>query len=322
LSQQYSPNQPGDTPPSPTPEPDPQPAPVRPPWKVFLSKLSPFLTVLSLGLFALAIWRAYHGFAWSTIFDKNPLWLTMMIVTILLNVVLSTIVVVFIARTFKPTPQVHFLPIARLILASNVLNYAGAFLPVGLFVRAGYLKINHDISLTDSVKITILMLGSAVVACLVLIAAFAVPWGWIPALLALILACAFMRPLWAKFAPDAQTGHPWTWLPIRILEVLGHGVRVWLTFLIVGSPLTPIQAICVGSLTILAGLASGMPSSLGVREWAISLSGAWLGAASGPVGLAAGLIDRACEALVNIAIGGPCLFYLKRNPPTPSQPPK
>ncbi len=285
-----------------------------------MRRIAPALKIVSLALFGLAIWRAAVGVDWSVMSRQSGSLLAALLAIILLNFALSALLVLWITRTFTPQPPITYPLMARLLLASSLLNYAGYFVPVGILFRAGYLKSVHDVPLTASAKTAVGMLLMSAFVCLALVLAIALPWGWVPALAALTIASVLTRRIWARFAPDASAGHPSLWLTLRLCEFLTQGARVWLSFKAVGADITPAQAVFIGAVAVLVGLASGMPSGLGVREWAMGLSGAWLSIASGPLGLAAALIDRACEVLIYLLLGGPCLMAFKRSNPEKSTP--
>ncbi len=310
----YSPAMPGD---------EQEPSPPASPWRLFIRKATPALKLLGLVLFAMAIWRAAVGVEWTDVFKQNPLWLLGIIGAILLNFALSTLLIYRITLTFKPQPVITYFEMVRLILASSLLNYAGYVVPVGMVFRAGYLKTAHNVPLTASAKTAVLMLALTALVALGIVSTLVLP-GQMGMILALMGwgACAMtIQRVWARFAPDPAAGRPWTWVSIRIAELLTQGLRVWLSFKAVGAQITPEQAVVIGAVTVLVGLASGMPSGLGVREWAMGLSGAWLQVAAGPVGLAAALVDRACEVVIYLAFGGPALAGLKRkNIPQNSEP--
>jgi hypothetical protein len=281
-----------------------------------MRKAAPVLKAVGLLLFAMAIWRACVGVDWQAIARPNPLLLAALLAAILLNFALSALLVLWITRTFKPQPNVTYPLIVRLLLASSLLNYAGYFIPIGLVFRAGYLKTAHHVSLKDSAKTAALMFALSALACLGIVAALTLPLpptvAWIGALLTLAIASALTKNTWARFAPDPAAGHPWLWLTLRLGEFATQGLRIWLSFKAVGADIDPAQALAIGAVAVLVGLASGMPSGLGVREWAMALSGAWLSVAASDVGLAAGLIDRACEVLIYLLLGGPSLLWFKR----------
>jgi uncharacterized membrane protein YbhN (UPF0104 family) len=98
---------------------------------------------------------------------------------------------------------------------------------------------------------------------------------------------------------------------LRVADALVHGVRLWLAFAIVGSPVGYRVALLAACGSLLVKLVSPTPNGLGVAEWAVAGLAAAVSPLETAVGAAAALLDRAAEALVLVGVGLPGVWVLR-----------
>lgn len=85
----------------------------------------------------------------------------------------------------------------------------------------------------------------------------------------------------------------------RYVDILAWAARYWLVFRIVGEPITMSKA---GAIAAVSEAAMLLPVQIGVREWVVGLTSAWMG---GQVtsGLMGDLLNRGVEVVLGLPLG-------------------
>ncbi len=233
-------------------------------------------------------------------FKQAQAWhVIVLLAAVMLNLLLTSTLWWAITLSFDARPPVGFKKMFSLLCASGLLNY----LPLrpGLIGRTAYLKMKHKLPIKQSIRIILTMIG---LSALVLGGAWAViqlappdlqkPVAAISTLVGLIAI-----PLAARGILRRKLKHAWAWVPLRMADLAVTTLRMWVAFRVVGYDITISESIVVASGGMVVALSGITPNGLGLREWTIG----GLSTAAMPVGLAAGVVDRAIETLI-IAITG------------------
>jgi uncharacterized protein (TIRG00374 family) len=97
----------------------------------------------------------------------------------------------------------------------------------------------------------------------------------------------------------------------NLVLVLLNGIRFWLAFRAVSSPIDFTEALVVASVAVVTHRLSVLPGGIGFREGGVAVAAALVGIPAG-VGLAAALVDRAIMLLWIVVFGAPATAYLLR----------
>jgi uncharacterized membrane protein YbhN (UPF0104 family) len=127
------------------------------------------------------------------------------------------------------------------------------------------------------------------------------PAGFIAAA-ALLALSPLVSPLASRLL-GRTVRHGWTWLPLRVGDMLVAGLRLWLAFWMVGQPIGYSTAVAMAAAGLLVNLAGITPNGLGLREWLIAGLTAVALPLDSALGAAAAVVDRAIEAVV-VAVAG------------------
>jgi len=273
--------------------------------------------VAGLALLVAAVPMAAADVDWSALW-RAPTWTVPIIAAaVLANLLLTAALFHVITRSFDATPQVSFPRMFQLTCASALLNY----LPLrpGLFGRAAYLKLRHELPVYQSLLIlavTMVIGGIVLGATAVAVLGAGATWRLTAcgSLLAGLLLCSAIAGPLAKRLLQRPTFAAWSWLPLKVADMLVGGVRLWVAFRILGYQLTFEQAIAVGAIRAVGSLVDMLgitPNGLGLREWVIGGTTGLAGIAEGPAGIAASLLDRGVEAAVVVVTGLVSIAQLK-----------
>ena len=257
-------------------------------------------------LIAVAVWKGLSRVDLERLVAAPRLPLLAMGIAVLATIGLGGLMFWVVTRSFDARPHVGLRRMTQLISASTLLNYVP--LRPGLIGRAVYLNRFHGLPLGHSVQIWLVVVAvSAVVFGVVILAVQIGPVGKPVvgvggAVAALILASVLAGPAAGRvLARRVESG--WSWVLIKLAELLLWGLRLWLAMLVVGIPITYPQAVAAAAAGNLAGLLPVTPNGLGLREWAI----VGLLGLSGQVDIAdaalATVIDRGIEVLVVVPVG-------------------
>jgi uncharacterized membrane protein YbhN (UPF0104 family) len=247
-----------------------------------------------------AIIQASTQVDWSHLQKAEPWQILVMIAAVCTNLVLMGVLWWVIILSFDARPKVGFYKMFALVCASGLLNY----LPLrpGLFGRATYLKVKHNLPLRQSLISVIVVMG---LATLVLGTSAAIV-QFIPTSFQIIVgAVAFVTfccvlPIAAKRILKREIKKGWMWVPIRTADLLATSLRLWVVFQVIQEPITFDQAILAASAGLFVSLLGITPNGLGLREWAIAGATAHV---VGHAGFAAAVIDRGVEAIVVTVVG-------------------
>ena len=205
--------------------------------------------------------------------------------------------------------RVGLLEMQAVMAASSLINYVP--LRPGLVGRAAYHKTRNDIPVINTVKTVFqaaaLSVGvSAVIAILI------------------VLANLLARPLWPfvllPLPPLVLAG--WLWPTSRIftlaallryIEVLVVALRYWAVFDLIGSPIGLDTALALACVNVVSTMVPLVSNGLGLREWAIGLTGHWLADREIALGLTADLVNRGAEIIVICTVGGLAIWWLWRH---------
>jgi hypothetical protein len=192
-----------------------------------------------------------------------------------------------------------------LIGSAWLLNY----LPMrpGLVGRLAYHKIVNQIPVRAAAGVTILgMVATGFGALLLLAVAGALgadagggAWTLGLVLPAVILGAGTLA-LWARGGELWRLG---VVLALRYVDVLIWAGRYVVSFALIGSPIAVETALALAIVSQIAMLVPIAGNGLGLREWAIGLTAAYLTAVDPQAGLAADLVNRAVEVLVAVPVG-------------------
>lgn len=261
---------------------------------------------------------------WSSI-RNAPWWASpAMALAVLANLVLTAALFWAITRSFDARPPVGHRRMLQLICASGLLNY----LPLrpGLLGRAAYLKLHHGLPIRQSVLILIVTLAvGGLVLATTAVVVLASSAAWRPAasvavLIALVLAAPLTGPV-ARRLLRRPTVMAWTWVPLKVADMLVGGVKLWLALAVVGQTVSLEQALAVRAAGSIIDMIGVTPNGIGLREWVIGAVAAVTGLVEGPVAIAASLFERAVEALVVLIAGLVAIARLRRVREAPLQQP-
>lgn len=235
---------------------------------------------------------------------------------ILANLALTAALFGAVTRCFDADPPVDAGRMFQLICVSGVLNY----LPLrpGLFGRAAYLKLRHQLPIRQSVLILVVTLavGGIVLGSTALVVLAAAEQWRSAACAAVVVVLLLCSPL---VGPVAQrllrrpTVGAWTWLPLKIADMLVGGFKLWLALRVFGQTVTFEQALAVRAVGSVVDMLGLTPNGLGLREWSIGGLAALTGLTEGPhVAVAAALFERGLEAVVVVVTGLIAVAQLRR----------
>lgn len=217
---------------------------------------------------------------------------------------------------------------------SAMNSYFNTILPMkgGIWVRGVYLKQRYGVSWTK--YLFVLATGQLIqLALLAAIAIGLVLYGRLPlhlpalpgpviiaaiaAALAAVLALALLRrDATVQFAAKARRGlQLWTADRLQLVHYVGQtllmqalaGLRLWLAFGYVGTPLSLIEI-----AVLYAALAAGMswavtPGNIGVKEAAIVVLAVIIGV-DADAAVAASIVDRIASLIITVVVGGYCAY--------------
>lgn len=240
-------------------------------------------------------------------------------------------------KPFEPDPQ-HYRPLTGremvgLIAASSLLNY----LPMraGMIGRAAYLKKLHGIDYRLSALMLFIVAGLTMYVFGLL--AGATLWRqqidavWLASVATAIAVAAVVGVPVMRWKLRVLPGISVAWfdhhrgpavgllaavMTARVADVLMLAGRLYIAAKIFGTPIEAPAAVVMATGGMLITLATPLPNGLGLREGIYGLFAA-VGVAGeampdGPMGVAIGLIDRAVEAVIFIALGVLAIWYLHR----------
>jgi hypothetical protein len=254
--------------------------------------------------------------------DLAPLWhvpawlLAGSVAMILANLLLTGVIFWLVTLSFDAQPQVSLRDQWDLACASTLLNY----LPVrpGLAGRTAYLRLRHGLPILQALIIAGIVFGlfllAAMGAAVVLLGAgMGRDWramaGGVGGLVFLSVATG---PV-ARVVLRRPMRMAWAWLPLRALDLLTVGGRLWPAFAILGHPIGAGQAVLLGAVDAVVSVVALMPNGLGVSEWATGLVAMQIGAAGGrDIGAAAKLVDRSISIVVLVPVALWSLHRLHR----------
>jgi len=232
--------------------------------------------------------------------------LGILVASVLANLVLTGFLFSLLMSRYG---RVGLLEMQAVMAASSLLNYVP--LRPGLVGRAAYHKTRNNIPVISTVK-TVFQAAALSVGVSAVIA------------LLIVLASQLARPLWPMLLlplpPLVLAG--WLWPTARVftqaallryLEVLVIAVRYWSVFDLIGSPIGIDTALALACVNVVATMVPLVSNGLGLREWAIGLTGHWLADREVALGLTADLVNRGVEILVVCMIGGLAIWWLWRH---------
>jgi uncharacterized membrane protein YbhN (UPF0104 family) len=218
-----------------------------------------------------------------------------LVAAVIANLLVSGVLWWSVTLSFDAKPAVNFGRMFALVCASGLLNY----LPLrpGLFGRAAYLKMKHNLPLRQSAWITLVVLGlSGLVlgGAAAIVQFIAADYQYEVALAAAVIA-TIITPVAAGRLLKRKIVAGWLWVPVRVADVLVSAVRLWVVFDVVGQPISYSDAVLAASAGLFVSMLGITPNGLGLREWAIA---GVTSATTGHIGFAAAVIDRGVEAVV------------------------
>lgn len=272
--------------------------------------------VIGMGLVAWAVVVAAGAIDWLMLAQVPPHFFAVLVLAVWGNLLISSYLWHLVTRGFEANPLIGLVNMVGLIQASALLNYL-PFRP-GLFGRAAYLKLVHQLPLRHSALCFLIICTMGLIVSTAALGLWLITRLWLPmgpgvyagALVVVVVALSFLvRGVAQRVSPRA-VDKPWLWLPVRTADLFVTAARLWLAFEIIGHPIGPVEALGLAAADRLAALISITPGGLGVREWVIAL----VAPAAAPIALSAALIDRAAEAIV-VAVVGAVSLLLLRTPP-------
>jgi hypothetical protein len=253
------------------------------------------------------VWRQRESVsaAWEAVDRPSILMLLALAGTVLLSISLTSFVLRFLLLRYG---RVGVVEMHALIAAASLLN----FLPMrpGLIGRVAYHKAVNGIRAVDTARTVVqaLAISGAVVAYLALAAVVCMWRGWSlwPAVLIplpMIAGAALVGPL-----------RPWMLASLlRYLEVLSWGMRYFLAFALLGSPIEPTGALALACAGVIATFIPFFGNGLGLREWAIGLLAPLLTDHQLELGITADLVNRAMEIVIFCGTGLAGMAWLAAN---------
>jgi hypothetical protein len=266
----------------------------------------PLALAAGLVLLIAAVLTAAKAADWSVIIQA-PVWtIPAMAAALLANLVLTTALFWVITRSFDAQPPVGVKRMFQLTCGSSLLNY----LPLrpGLLGRAAYLKREHQLPIAQSMLILAVtmgvgavVLGASSVAVLVggdrhgaMMAVFV--------LIALLLASPLAGPIAQRIMRRPMV-MAWTWVPLKVADMLVGGFKLWLAFRVCGVSVRFDQALAMRAAASMVDMLGLTPNGVGLREWVIGMLTSLTSLIEGPIGMTAALFERAVEAVVVTVMG-------------------
>jgi hypothetical protein len=194
--------------------------------------------------------------------------------------------------------RVGLLEMQALIASATLLNFVP--LRPGLFGRVAYHKVFNAIPATATIKTVLqaIALSLGVAACLAVVLLVSKFWGvplWLGVLVPVLLAAAALA--WAPGRHLVAAGL------VRYLEVIVWALRYGAAFALLGAPIDAHSALAFACIACVAMLVPLAGNGLGLREWATGGAAPLLTPYLLPLGLAAELVNRACELVVVTILG-------------------
>lgn len=259
-----------------------------------------------------AMWFAGREVRWGTLASADPGDLLWLAVAVVLSVLSATALHWVVTLSFDARPMVSPARMFALIALSGLLNYIPV-LRTGLWGRAAYLRVVHQLPVRQSVVILLVVMWlTAVVfgaaAAVLLLFGEADQWAvGGAALVVLTVVTAWMAPRVVR----RRVVHAWTWTPIRALDLFISAARLWIALRIVGAEVGFDTVVLAAAASMLVRLLGLTPNGLGLSEWVVAA----LVAASSPVdaatGAAAAVIDRAVEVVVTVPLAAVGAWMLR-----------
>ena len=272
--------------------------------------------VIGMGLVAWAVVVAAGAIDWLMLAQAPPHFFVVLVLAVWGNLLISSYLWHLVTRGFEANPLIGLVNMVGLIQASALLNYL-PFRP-GLFGRAAYLKLVHQLPLRHSALCFLIVSTMGLIVSTAALGLWLITRLWLPmgpgvyagALVVVVVALSFLVRGAARRVSSRPVDKPWLWLPVRTADLFVTAARLWLAFEIIGHPIGPVEALGLAAADRLVALIGITPGGLGVREWVIAL----VAPAAAPIALSAALIDRAAEAGVVTVVGAVSLLIL-RTPP-------
>lgn len=277
---------------------------------------NPWLRILlmAIGLVSLilAVILAWSQMNWQAIEQVRWHILAVMAMLVVINQMLAVTMFWVVTRSFDTKPPVRWVNMLDLLCASAVVNY----LPLrpGLLARAAYLKIYHQLPWIQSAQSLGIIASMSLLLSLgafgvVMLSGEGIRWAvaigcvcFIMTVSGSLAKCLFGRPMFGA----------WSWVLIKLADLLVTAGRLWLAFGVVGAPIGWDMAIACGGAGMIVSMLGFTPNGLGIREWAVGISAMGLTPTIGTAGLAAAVLDRAIEAMVLLPWGGWSIARLSR----------
>jgi len=266
-------------------------------------------------LIAWAVWLGLANADLDRLVAASRVPLVWMAVAVALTLAVTGVLFWVVTLNFDADPRVGLGRMTQLISASSLLNYL-PFRP-GLLGRAVYLKRMHRLPLRQSMVVWLIVMGVSAMVYAVAVAAFTLspPDRSSAGVSAAVLALLVLTPA-AGPAAARLLGRPmcrgWSWIPLRTIETLIAGARLWLALKAVGAEVGFTQAVAAAAAGNLIAVLPIVPNGLGLREWIA----AGLLAANGLVPLEAAalaaVIDRGIEVIVVVPVGLLAVQALRR----------
>ena len=273
-------------------------------------------------LIGLAVWWGSSGADLAALTDVSGWALLGIAAGVAANLGLTSLLFWVVTRSFDARLGIGFVKMGRLIAASSLLNYLP--LKPGLIGRAIYLKSHHGLSLRQSALIWLIVMAVTAgvfgvlgaVAILVRSDQFAHGVGVSMASLALLSMVA--APL-ARGLLKRPVVAGWSWVLIKLADLLAEAARLWLAMSIVGPAIGYVDVIAASAAGMVVRLIGLTPNGLGVREWAIAGVLQSLAGVGSSQAVLAALIDRAVEVLILVPLGLWSIHGLSRTRPLDSE---
>ena len=257
---------------------------------------------VGLALLAAALWTiARSGTlasqAWQHLSHASPLLFAALLGCVALITLCSTLCMLVLTNRTRPPIRVQFREMLALICASTLGNFAP--LQPGLIGRIAFHHQVHGIAVAISVLIAIQSTALTGIAALWIGAGLALTHAahlsWIAAVLSPIALVVFLRtPTAREFAAAFF---------IRIIETCAWGLRIHITFQLIGQP---IDAPATLALACVANAANTIPfigNGIGVREWSVGFLAPLIAGVPLADALAAELLGRVVEIIFFIPAG-------------------
>ena len=197
----------------------------------------------------------------------------------------------------RPPIRVQFREMLALISASTLGNFAP--LQPGLIGRIAFHHQVHGIAVAISVLIAIQSTALTGIAALWIGAGLALTHAahlsWIAAVLSPIALVVFLRtPTAREFAAAFF---------IRIIETCAWGLRIHITFQLIGQPIDAPAALALACVANAANTIPFIGNGIGVREWSVGFLAPLIAGVPLADALAAELLGRVAEIIFFIPAG-------------------